>query len=325
MNKVGFGFATRSKGAIVICGELEAGHTYETRPVERGGRFFPLMTDVTTHKIVDPRCRNGRPRALAVQPAAPTLAAAPPGPPTTPPPATEATDGADAPPPPPRPAVDTEEPSLETPPPLDAPMTIGRAPIEKLPSDAVLANRPPGSGLSLFFGAGFGGTDFVRATSSNGDSQTLSSGSGVILGVGLILTPIWVAETLGFGVGADVSVKYDQLSAENGTASITRYPIALTAHVLVNVSGGGNHFIILRGGAIRDFGVNYSTSGFATIDANVTGTWGPTGSFGYYKRSNDMYGWELVGYFALTNHDIGTERINANSFGALAAMHFTPF
>jgi hypothetical protein len=229
-------------------------------------------------------------------------------------------NGRQEPPPPTAPAAaDTEDPEQAAVP------TLGRVRVEPLPSDAVLANRPPGSGLSLFFGAGAGGTDFVKASSSNGDSETLSSGSGVILGVGLILTPLWIAETFGFGVGADAAIKYDQLSASNGDASIMRYPISLTAHVLANVSGGGNHFIVLRGGAIRDFRVHYSTSGFATIDANVTGTWGPTGALGYYKRSNDMYGWEWVVFFALTKHDIGTEQISANCFGMLWAMHFTPF
>jgi hypothetical protein len=272
--------------------------------------------------MVDARCRNGRPRTFAAQPAAPPTPTAAPGDGLTAAAESQPSTAAESPTPPPAPpaaAADTEEPELAAIP------TLGGVRVEPLPSDAVLANRPPGSGLSLFFGGGGGGTDFVKATSSNGDSQTLSSGSGVILGVGVILTPLWIAETFGFGVGADAGIKYDQLSASNGTASITRYPISLTAHVLLNVSGGGNHFIVLRGGAIRDFGVNYSTSGFATIDANVTGTWGPTGALGYYKRSNDMYGWELVGFFALSKHDIGTEQINANCFGALAAMHFTPF
>src|SRR5436190_8685567 len=196
-------------------------------------------------------------------------------------------------PPTPGPAEDTEEPPMEV-------RESGRW--ERLPSDAQLANRPPGSGISFIFGAGFGGEDFVSATDSNGDTQTLSAGTGGILGIGLMFTPLWIADSIGFGVAADASIKYDWISADNGSASITRYPISLTAHFL---AGSGNHFLILKGGAIRDFGVNYSISGFAAIDADVSSTWGPIGAIGYMKRSTDFYSWDIVGYFALNNHVVG--------------------
>jgi hypothetical protein len=143
--------------------------------------------------------------------------------------------------------------------------------------------------------------------------------------VGVMLTPLWIAETVGFGVAADAGIKYDHLGADNGEASITRYPISLSAQMLANFSNGGNHYLIVKGGVIRDFGVNYSISGFDMIDANVSGTWGPIGAIGYYKRSTDFYGWDILGYFALNNHLIGGQSISAHSIGVLCGMHFRPF
>jgi hypothetical protein len=214
-------------------------------------------------------------------------------------------------------ASDTEEPTATL------PAISGRMRRVPLPSDAKLAMRPPGSGLSLFFGGAFGGADFVKATNSDGDESTLTSGSGVILGIGVMLTPLWLADTVGFGASLDGAIKYDHLGAENGSASITRFPVALTAHMLTDVSDG-IHFLIFKGGVTRDFGVNYSASGFASIDADVSGTWGPTGAFGYYKRSNDVFGWDILGFFSLTKHVIGTERISANSFGVSWGLHWRP-
>ena len=72
------------------------------------------------------------------------------------------------------------------------------------------------------------------------------------------------------------------------------------------------------------FNVNYSASGFADLDANVSGTWGPTGTIGYYKKSNDVFGWDILAFFALTNHVIGPQQVNANSFGLSWGLYWLP-
>jgi hypothetical protein len=190
----------------------------------------------------------------------------------------------------------------------------------EVPSNAEPLGRRPGSGLSFFTGFGLGGAEFVKATNSKGGEETLSAGSGLIFGLGGMVTPLWPSQHLGLGLGLDGAIKYDSIDAQNGSASITRYPIALTAHLLTNGSGGP-HYFMLKGGVIRDFGVNYSLSGLAMIDANVTGTWGPTGALGYYKKFNDSFAWDLMGFFALTKHVIGTERFSANSFGLTLGLH----
>ena len=186
-------------------------------------------------------------------------------------------------------------------------------------SDAEASGRRPGSGLSIFTGFAFGGADFVKATSSSGNDETLSSGQGFILGIGAMVTPLWPSDLIGFGVGVDGALKYDSIDASNGSASITRFPVALTAHLLTGPDG--NNFFMLKGGIARDFGVSYSVSGFDMIDANVRGEWGPTGAFGYYKRSNDSFAWDILGVFTLTNHLVGDEKVNASSFGITFGAH----
>jgi len=314
---------------VGVCVQLEAGHTYRTEGALVGSYYTPVVIDLTDSRYAK-RCAPppARPVVAQAPPPVPTPTSAQPdtteagaandaaaGPGGAPKEAANDQPGEAAAPPSPAAApIDTEEPH-------PAGLRRGRWGREPLPSDAQLSLRHPGNGLSLTMGFAFGGEDFVQATDSNGGSQSLSSGSGVLLGVGAMLTPLWAGDVAGFGVGADASIKYDHLSASNGSASITRYPIALTAHVLFNVADN-LHYIILKGGAVRDFGVNYSASGFIDLNADVSGTWGPTGAIGYYKKSNDVLGWDIMGFFALTKHVIGTQRINANSFGLTWGLHW---
>jgi len=331
---------------VVICFDLQAGHKYQTQPGGRGDRFFPSVVDLATGRIISPHCHipQARPAAASAAPAlapriaqpAPTANPAPPGalvpagasePATTPGPAADGTPADDQ-------AVVMDDPLLSRPPPTRAQASDTEEPYAasvpaiggaqnrvRLASDAELAMRKPGSGLSMFFGGAFGGADFVKASNSDGDESTLSSGSGVIAGIGATLTPLWAADTVGFGLGVDGAIKYDHLGASNGSASITRFPVALTAHILTDVSDG-LHFLIFKGGVTRDFGVNYSASGFASIDADVSGTWGPIGAVGYYKRTNDVFGWDLLAFFTVTKHVIGAERISANSIGVTWGLHW---
>jgi len=322
LNHVAFAGVRLSGGHFVICAELQAGRTYQTRP---GDRLAPILVDLRTDKVVDPRCRRPGPKpqaGVAAAPGSQATAKTQPAQEAPPPDASAsgelvAAAGSESQTPPPTPtpapAVDTEEPPMEV---------RESERWERLPSDAQLANRPPGSGISFILGLGFGGEDFVSATDSNGNTDTLSAGTGGMLGIGLMFTPLWIAESIGLGVAADASIKYDWISADNGSASITRYPISLTAHFM---AGSGNHFLILKGGAIKDFGVNYSASGFTMLDANISGTWGPIGAIGYYKRSTDFYGWDILGYFALNNHVAGGQTIDAHSIGILCGMHWRPF
>ena len=318
LNRVILGFfmsTVQRSSSIVVCVELEAGHTYRTEAVIQERRWVPQVLDVTAQRLIDPYCDAPEETHAAapapVTPPAPVASSAAPPPDGGAPAPVAAEEAAVAPAAPPvASAVDADQPRLEP----AASLGSGAS------AAAQLSGRRPGSGLSLFFGFGFGGEDFVSASSSSGNDETLSSGTGVIFGAGGMLTPLWPTEGLGLGLGVDAAIKYDSIDAANGSASIRRFPLALTAHLLTNGSGG-DHFFLLKGGVARDFGINYSASGVASIDANVEGTWGPTGALGYYKRTNDVFAWDVMGFFALTNHVIGTSKINANSVGLTMGFH----
>jgi hypothetical protein len=328
------GFLTtkvQHSGYIVLCLALEGGHTYRTQAVIDGQRWAPVVIDETAARAIDGSCDKEALRAAVAPPplpapppvnaqatpdVSPTNGGAPSPGVAAAPNAAAPADAALAPPAAPMPgprvvAVDPDEPRRE--PVATAAQAGGSS------SEAELSGRRPGSGLSLFTGFAFGGADFVKATSSNGNDETLSAGTGFIVGLGAMVTPLWPSDLIGFGVGVDGALKYDSINADNGSASITRFPLALTAHLLTGPDG--NNFFMLKGGIARDFGVNYSASGFDTVDANVKGEWGPTGAIGYYKRSNDSFAWDILGVFTLTNHVVGTEKLNANSFGLTVAAH----
>jgi len=340
-----FSTHVQHSGYVVVCVDLKPGRVYETRPIIDGDHWEPQVIDLATRRPIALVCDNddqepARPVAVAAPRAAPAAGSAgadtsddeatpdatptaftPAGgtaPPTTAPPAPADAPSGDAPPPPPAPArppapraADREEPTR--------PAVRRPAPAVSA-GEAELSGRRPGSGLSLFFGFAFGGDDFVTASNGSGERMSLTAGGGVILGVNGMVTPLWVADSVGFGVGVDAAVKYDSIDAANGSASITRFPLGLTAHLLTNGSGG-NHYFLLRGGITRDFGVNYHVSGIAAIDANIEGTWGPTAALGYYKRSTDSFAWHVLGFFSLTKHLVGSEKIDANAFGLTLGFH----
>lgn len=190
LNRVTPGFFVtyvQRSSEMEICVELYPGHTYMTLPGGDGDRFLPAVLDAQT--------RNQARRCGAPQP------------PVTSAPADKPQEEASAEPgvppsPPGLAATDSEEPPAVA----SAPrMSLSRP---RLPSDAQLANRRPGNGLSLVLGGAFGGEEFVKTSTSNGDEgSSLSSGSGVIAGVGGMLTPLWAGDAAGFGLSANAAIK----------------------------------------------------------------------------------------------------------------------
>jgi hypothetical protein len=330
----------QSSRPLIVCVELEAGHTYRFEAVINGARWEPKVLDVNGRAYIDPYCDDDEPAPRAASPSPPPRPSAALSPAVGAPPASAealaapAPDGGAA-------APATAEtggaglvapaaaaPPVAAPPPAPVSEAVDRETPHAAPratpagdsSAAQPSDRRPGTGFSLFTGFAFGGSDFVKASSSNGNDQTLSAGQGLVLGVGAMMTPLWPGETVGLGLGIDAGLKYDSIDASNGSASITRYPIAFSAHMLTKLNGGDN-YIMLKGGVDRDFGVSYSASGFASGTANPIGTWGPLGAFGYYRRSNDSFAWDIMAFFALTKHEANGASLNANSFGLTFGAH----
>ena len=177
----------------------------------------------------------------------------------------------------------------------------------------------PGSGFSAVMGAGFGGEDFVKASGDEG----LSSGQGFLVGVGGMVTPFWIGEVVGFGAGVDLALKYAGLRAQNGSASITRFPLALTVHLLTNFNGRSHNYLFARAGVSRDLGVHYQADiDGQGLDVDADGTWGGTFSAGYYRTLKNEMAIDVMLFATLGDHVVNDHHIDANSFGVSGAVHF---
>jgi hypothetical protein len=139
--------------------------------------------------------------------------------------------------------------------------------------ETIFRMAKPLGGFRLGLGLAFGGDDLIKATMSNGDTQTLSAGTGVDLTLGATLTPLWIANTAGFGVGASVGVKYDSVGGSNGSADLTRFPVELWAQTLLRLSP--RWFLAVAGGAHKDLDVSLGSSGVASgFNASFDCPWG---------------------------------------------------
>src|SRR5215471_2378080 len=95
------------------------------------------------------------------------------------------------------------------------------------------AHLRPRLDFTMNVGAAFGGDNILTAQLSNGDTQTLAAGQGVNFGVGVMVTPLWFRDLVGLGVGGEIGVKYDDVSASNASVSFTRYPAIGTLNVFL--------------------------------------------------------------------------------------------
>jgi hypothetical protein len=183
--------------------------------------------------------------------------------------------------------------------------------------------RRPGTGLSLFAGYTIGGNNIYKERVPSGDDATLSAGAGYILGLGAMITPLWFENEWGLGLSVDGSFKYSHVDGYLTDASLVRYPLAVTVHLLAG-GLGSVHYVLFKLGAIKDFDVTPGGGLATTLYRNIESTWGPTASFGYYRKLNDVLAWDVLGYFAFTDHvnqaSDGGEW-HASSLGVTTAIH----
>lgn len=278
-----FARAQPARFVAVACVELEAGHTYRTEALLTGQRWGFRIVEVPSGRVLDPACDG--------EGDAPLNGAA------------VATG-----------VVDREDPGH----PLPGKPWYSR-PSE--PEVELADGRRPGSGISLFAGVGFGGDDYVKVSDGQGNERTLNSGDGELFGLGGMVTPLWTKDGFGVGLGVDVGVKYGSMDATNGSASITRFPVTLTGHMLANIGGRGPHYFLLKGGIVHDFATHYSLAGIGTLDVDVSSTWGPTVALGYYWDSAATVAWDVSLFAAFLDHVVGDKHIDAGSFGLSMALH----
>ncbi len=156
----------------------------------------------------------------------------------------------------------------------EAPASGVRSPSSNLPSAGTKASYTPvrnprisGYSIGVRFGFAGGGDTLVRAQLSDGTERTITAGGGGNIAADLRLTPLWIADTVGFGVGAELGWKGQEISATNGSVGMDRYPLIVTAHVMARVADYA--YLVLAGGVEKDLGITLSGSGAGAIGGFV--------------------------------------------------------
>jgi hypothetical protein len=196
--------------------------------------------------------------------------------------------------------------------------------------------RKPLWGLMFEFGLGGGGDDLVKVELSDGSTQTLSAGDGVSFSLGLMLTPLWVGDSLGVGVSGTLGYKYWSVGASNGDVSMARFPFTAGVHLLPRV--GQNWLLLVRGGIDKETDVSISSSGVAAgTYANLTAGLGGFAEGGLYYLFDFFNpppgngpvpeqngGFSLTFRYTKLSYAVNGESINGQSFMLFTALYFNP-
>lgn len=183
------------------------------------------------------------------------------------------------------------------------------------PATAVLL-RPHLPRMGLFFGVGYegGGDNLVKASMSNGEDREINAGAGGVFPLGGTITPLWIGDVLGLGVGASAAIKVQSIKASNGSAMLLRYPLSLWLQSYIALSPAW--FVSLAGGTNKDLSPSLSGEGVASdLKADFGSSWG------WFVDSGILWldTWHFGGLFSLryTNerYHIAGHSLDASSFG----------
>jgi len=184
------------------------------------------------------------------------------------------------------------------------------------------SKKRPGTGFSFLIGGQGGGHTLATLTDEDGE-RTVKAGQGLTLGIGGMLTPLWLGRAVGLGVGADLGFVGDSAHVGNLRTSLVRFPLALTAHVLTNFTGHSPNYLLVRAGASRELWGRYHAPPelWNAIDADVTGSWAPTFSVGFYRRLAPLLAVDFRFFATFRELTIGGTKVGANSYGGALVFH----
>jgi hypothetical protein len=198
----------------------------------------------------------------------------------------------------------------------------------QLPPQAAGAHRPwlrhPGNAVTFDLGFFYGGADFASAVDANGNTVgTLSLGSGVLFTIGGIVTPLWIGDSVGFGLGAFAGVKADSLSGDNGSVWMSRFPVGAALHVLLDINL--RWWLFFRGGFQKELDINISGDATLTAGAHPQGSLGSFGEGGVYLIApigENHTAFVLTFRYGTARDTIGATSLDANSGGIIVAVHY---
>lgn len=182
-------------------------------------------------------------------------------------------------------------------------------------------DRLPLFDVNLGLGLAFGGENLAKFELSDGTEQDLDAGRGVLLTLGGKVTPLWLLESIGFGIGLDFGWKYGAVTASDASLSLRRFPLVATAHGLIRVAP--QWFLRVAGGLTYETGIALRGSGLledAKADANDALGWvGEGGVLWWVERHGAMdIGFRYTGL----KYDFGYGSVDANHAALVMGFHF---
>ena len=176
------------------------------------------------------------------------------------------------------------------------------------------------------FGMGGGGDDLVNVTLSDGSHQTLSAGDGVTLSFGLMVTPLWLGDSLGVGVSGTAGYKGWSVGGSNGGIRLSRFPLTAAVHVLPRIAQ--RWFLLARGGIDKDADVSISGSGIAAgTEVGLHASPGGFGEAGIYNIMNtpeQRGAWSLTVRYTKATYSANGGSVDGSSFMVFSTLYFNP-
>lgn len=165
----------------------------------------------------------------------------------------------------------------------------------------------PGSGFILLMGAAVGGDKITV------NGAELDAGVGWTSAIAGTVTPLWIKRRFGFGAGVEIGLKHSSVGTMNGRTAFNRFPLLVTAHVLVRTE---RPWYVKLGGGIEKHLAGEISSG------SVQGRAGPVGEIGVYRLFGPRgYGaLEAAVRYSRVRH--GNATIDGSSVGLLLSLHY---
>jgi hypothetical protein len=190
-------------------------------------------------------------------------------------------------------------------------------------SAAVLLHDPkPGNGFSILMSGDIGGENLVQAAMSNGTTQTLSGGTGILFGVGASYTPLWIGDMNGVGLDARIGIKYDSIDASNASISKTSFPFSAGIHDYLRMSQ--RWYFTMAAGAHKEIGTGLSGSGDVAGSVSFGSPWGWYGEGGFLFAET----WHTAIAFTVRYTDMrltyAGQDIGANNVGIGLTLQINP-
>jgi hypothetical protein len=174
--------------------------------------------------------------------------------------------------------------------------------------------------LNFALGIGFGGERIAAIELTDGSQQTLEAGRGILLTLGGKVTPLWLGNLLGLGIGLDFGWKTGAVTASDASMSLTRIPLVATAHAVLRLSP---HWHLLAAtGVDYDMNVAFRGTGrLSGLSADASNAFGPLveGGFLYIQ---DHVGFDMRLRYTSMTYEFPGGNVDASHFDILLTGHF---